>query len=149
MADIHITTAQPADATAILPMVHALATHHGDLPRVTEADLERDLSGGWLYGLIARNADGPVGYSLLTPQAQAQYGLRGLDLHHLFVQRTARGSGVGTALLNAAESLATDHGVASIVIGANSDNEKAHGFYKSQGYDMQQASGKRFRKSLA
>uniref|UniRef100_UPI0024926D3C GNAT family N-acetyltransferase n=1 Tax=Litoreibacter halocynthiae TaxID=1242689 RepID=UPI0024926D3C len=61
----------------------------------------------------------------------------------------ARSSGVGTPLLKAAESLATDHGVIYIVIGANSDNEKAHGFCKSQGYDMQQSSGQRFRKSLA
>ncbi|WP_281857316.1 hypothetical protein, partial [Litoreibacter halocynthiae] len=72
MADIRITIAQPADANEILPMVHALVSHHGDLPRAAEADLGRDLSSGWLYGLIARDADGPVGYALLTPQAQAQ-----------------------------------------------------------------------------
>jgi GNAT superfamily N-acetyltransferase len=148
MTDISITKARPDDAHALLSMVHALAAHHGDTPKATEASLARDLSDGWLYGLIARSAQGDLGYLLLTPQAQAQHGLRGMDLHHLFVRPHARDHGVGTALIQAAETLALECGATYMVVGANTDNAKGREFYLARGYQQRTTASIRFRKSL-
>lgn len=155
MVDFSITKTGPEDAEALLGMVQALAAHHGDVARASTASLARDLSDGWLIGLIARGSDGvdgamskPLGYALLMPHAQAQYGLRGMDLHHLFVHPEARAHGVGRALIEAAEGYAKDHGASYMVIGANDANHRAQAFYGALGYARKPASGQRFRKAF-
>ncbi|WP_298256514.1 GNAT family N-acetyltransferase [uncultured Litoreibacter sp.] len=148
MTEFDITIAQPEDAVSLLPMVRALAAFHGDVPEVTEQDLHRDLSDGWLYGLVARCENRPLGYALLTPQAQAQYGARGMDLHHLYVEQNQRGHGVGSALIASAEALTVARGGSYLIIGAEAGNIAAQRFYLSHGYETRASSGQRFRKNL-
>lgn len=152
MTQFSITEASKAESTILLPMVHALAHHHGDTPRATKETLERDLSDGWLFGLIAHGpntpSSTPLGYVLMMAHAQAQHGLRGMDLHHLFVHEHARGAGLGAALVGAAEVFAKARGASYMVVGAHAENHAAHQFYDQLGYDQKPASGQRFRKTL-
>lgn len=59
----HIRAVTPDDLTALLPMIAALARHHGDTPGFSAAALSRDLFGPdrCLSGLIARDGGGVTG----------------------------------------------------------------------------------------
>jgi GNAT superfamily N-acetyltransferase len=136
----------PADAAALLPLVQALAAHHGDVPNASEATLARDLSDGWLWGFGA--GDPMAAYILLMPHAQAQHGARGADLHHIFVAPEARRRGVARTLIAVAEDDARARGCSYVVIGANRGNAAARDTYRDLGYDWREATAWRFKKAL-
>ena len=98
-----IRPAQKSDLPMVLDLAHALAAYHGDTATLTLAALERDCLGPapWLTLLVAEGVTGLHGYAALCPQMQLQFGARGMDLHHLFVCDTARGRGIGRALIQA------------------------------------------------
>jgi GNAT superfamily N-acetyltransferase len=52
----------------------------------------------------------------------------------LVVDASARGGGIGLALVNAAESWARTHGCAHIRVRSRTERERAHRFYERAGY---------------
>ncbi|MDF1727335.1 MAG: GNAT family N-acetyltransferase [Sulfitobacter sp.] len=146
MSSFTIRPVTRADLPQVLAMVQALANHHDDRATVSLPDLERDLLGPrpWLTGLVA-DAEGELtGYALLCPMAQVQFGLRGMDLHHLFVRHELRGQGVGQALLSASLVEARAQSCSFLTVGTHPDNEGAQRFYLEAGLARRPASGPRF-----
>lgn len=58
-----------------------------------------------------------------------------LEITGLVVDATARRSGVGRALLAAAEDWARQHGLDMVVLRTNINRRDAHAFYQAQGFE--------------
>lgn len=129
-------------------MIRGLARHHGDTASLTLEDLRRDALGAepWLSVLVAQAERGLAGYAALCPLAQLQFGVRGMDLHHIFVRDDMRGQGVARALVEAGMDLARSRGARFMAIGTHPDNHGAHATYRAMGFDEVPAPGPRFRK---
>ena len=150
MSQITIRPAQGRDFPQLLPMIHALAEHHGDTPSVTEADLLRDVLGTrrWLDVLVAEHEGVVAGYAALCPLAQLQFGMRGMDLHHLYVAPDGRGRGTGRALIHAALAHCADNGCRYMTVGTHPANEAAARLYAAAGFESLPPPGPRFRMRL-
>lgn len=146
-----IRPARPEDLPGLLSMVRALALHHGDRPEVTEADLRRDVfsAAPWLTVLVADGPQGLHGYAALVPLAQLQDGLRGLELHHLFVRDDDRNLGTGSGLIEAAVAHARRMGCAFLTVGTHPDNAAALAFYERRGFLPRPVTGARLARRLA
>lgn len=131
-----VRPAEPADLAALLPLVEALARHHGDQPQVTAASLFRDLftEPRWLHGFVAETQDQVIGYASLLPLARLHLGQRGMDLHHLYVAKPARGVGVGTQLVQAVQAYAKGLGCSYLTVGTQSGNRAAQVYYQKRGF---------------
>ncbi|MCB1409893.1 MAG: GNAT family N-acetyltransferase [Rhodobacteraceae bacterium] len=127
-----IHPATPDDLPRLLPMVHALAAHHGDPAACTLDDLHRDLFGPRAF-LSVLMAEG--GYTALYPVAQLHWGLRGVEMHHLFVTPAQRGAGLGRALVQAAVAQAKTQGARFMTLGTHPANDRARAFYAALGFD--------------
>jgi GNAT superfamily N-acetyltransferase len=89
-----------------------------------------------------------VGYAALCPRIQLQLGLRGIDLHHLFVRQDRRGQGVGSLLVSAAEKMARARGCSYITVGTHPENITAQHIYLAQGFTRLPGADNRFQRSL-
>lgn len=141
-----IRFARRTDAERIVEMAGKLANHHGDTPTLTVDDLIRDISGKnpWLYVLVAE-ADGElVGYAGLCRLIQLQFGLRGMDMHHLFTEASLRGQGVGHSLVDASKITARALSCSYMAVGTHPDNHKAQAFYEKLGFERRDAHPTRF-----
>ena len=138
------------DLAGLVGLIGGLAAHHGDTATVRVADLQRDLFGPrpWLFGLGAEEAGRLVGHALLFPLAQAQFGSRGMDLHHLFVAEDCRGQGVGRALIDGVLDLATRLGCAYVAVGTQGENARAVAVYDAAGFVLRAPGGLRLVKRL-
>lgn len=142
-----MTTIRPvteADLPEVLRMVHALAAHHNDRAQATLDDLRRDVLGAhpWIHLLVAQG----VGYAALSPLAQLQFGVRGMDMHHLFGDSHARGRGIGHALISASLELTRGLGCRYMTVGTHPDNLAAQAVYRAVGFEQIDGAGPRFRK---
>lgn len=150
MTDPTIRPVNAADLPSLLEMVQALAAYHGDTALVDMDDLARDCLGSvpWLRVLVAAHGNDLIGYAALCPLVQLQFGVRGMDLHHLFVRQDVRGSGIGNALI--AESIATAKalGCRYMTVGTKPDNVKAAQVYLAAGFEDLPPPGPRFRIKL-
>jgi GNAT superfamily N-acetyltransferase len=147
MTELTIRNIQAADLPCVLEMVQGLAAHHGDVAQVTLADLRRDCLGEvpWARVLVAAKSGKVLGYAALCPLVQMQFGVRGMDMHHLFVAADARGSGVGRALIDASIALTKSLGCRYMTVGTHPDNEEAAQVYRAAGFDSLPPPGPRFR----
>jgi GNAT superfamily N-acetyltransferase len=147
---MRVRRAVAGDISAILPLVHALARHHGDQPRSTDATLFADAFGpnAVVQILVADGAEGIIGYAALLPLIQLQHGARGFDLHHLFVAEGHRGSGVGRAMIKAAKDHAKRTGAAYLTVGTTVENRAAQEYYLAEGAEAAPVTTPRFRWSL-
>jgi phosphinothricin acetyltransferase len=134
----HIRPVIKSDLPMVLDLAHALAAYHGDAATLTLAALERDCLGlaPWVTVLVAEGSTGLQGYAALCPQMQLQFGVRRMDLHHLFVCDTGRGKGVGKALVQAAVDHAKAHHCAYVTVGTDVQNRRAQAFYRRAGFDQ-------------
>lgn len=132
------------DFTAVLAMVNALAAHHGDTPALTQDALRRD-ARGWYHVMVAEAENQIVGYAALLPTGQLQFGVRGIDLHHLYVLENRRGQGVGKGLIDAAIDHARKQGCAYVTVGTDPDNLAAQAVYLARGFERRAGAGARFR----
>ncbi|HEX7914687.1 GNAT family N-acetyltransferase [Rudaea sp.] len=93
-------------------------------------------------------ADGRVvGWTHVVPCLQLE-GAAHAELAGLVVDEHVRGSGIGRALLAAAEQWARMHGFALMRVRSNVVRERAHRFYEREGYARIKAQAM-FRKSIA
>ncbi|MFK7835233.1 MAG: N-acetyltransferase family protein [Sulfitobacter sp.] len=146
----HVRLIRALDVEAVLEMIRSLARHHGDKPMITLDNLRRDALGPnpWVSVLVAEQQDRLTGYSVLCPLVQMQFGVRGMDMHHLFVQPDVRGQGVGRALIEA--SLATSRlmGCRYMTVGTHPENGAAADVYRAAGFEPLPPPGPRFRIKL-
>lgn len=147
MSGIAVRAMQSADVPAVVAMIRALAGHHGDTPRVSEASLTRDAFGAepWVQIMVAERAGALVGYMALKRLAWLHYGDRGLEIDHLFVAPGCRKLGVGRALIAAARRQAIAAGCVELKVGTHPDNHAAQEYYLAQGFVAQEVTGARFR----
>ncbi|MEP3345227.1 GNAT family N-acetyltransferase [Litoreibacter sp.] len=139
-----------SDINRLLSMVQALASHHDDVPAVSQNALERDIFGEipWIYVIVAEAGKEVVGYAALCPLIKLQDGARGIDLHHLFVENEVRGAGVGKLLIEASMQKARDLTCTSMTVGTHPDNLSAQAVYLACGFVQKHGSNPKFRISL-
>jgi len=150
MNNLNIRPIAAYDMQSLLDMVQGLAAHHGDTALATLDDLQRDCLGPapWLRVLVAEEADALVGYVALCPLAQMQFGMRGMDIHHLFVRENLRGTGIGRCLIDASLSLSKTLGCRYMTVGTHPKNAAAGQVYLAAGFEPASPPGPRFRMRL-
>ena len=86
--------------------------------------------------VVAEIAGGLVGFAEVetSPQAAPAGGVSGAELVRLYVQPQAQGTGVGKALIAAAERLAAERSLQAIWLTAWEHNHRALAFYARLGY---------------
>ncbi|AMM85241.1 GNAT family N-acetyltransferase [Martelella sp. AD-3] len=146
-----IRKAVETDIPQLLDMIGLLAAFHGDAVEANAEGLKRDLFGPapWVTALVADGGSQLLGYALLTPLYRAQQGLRGMDLHHLFVRDGHRSHGVGQHLIARARDFAKAAGCAYLSVSAATGNTKAHQFYQQMEFVARPVTGMRYLQSLA
>lgn len=88
------------------------------------------------HGLIAEDADGPLGYLLLAPSYDVDRGIRIEIVIDLWVNERSRGRGVGKALMKEAADLAGARGARQLLWAVFKPNKLAADFYRSIGGKM-------------
>lgn len=141
-----VRSARSEDTERVVQMVGKLTTHHGDTPALTADDLARDLFGEnpWIYVLVAEAGDDLVGYAAICGLIRLQFGMRGMDLHHLFTEAAFRGRGVGHSLVEACKLKAISLSCRYLTVGTHPDNHKAQSFYEGLGFERKDAHPPRF-----
>jgi GNAT superfamily N-acetyltransferase len=146
MTHLKLTTRQPieSDLPAVLDMIHALAAHHGDTSTLTLEGLSQE-ARGWHCIIVACAGQDVVGCAALLPMGQLQFGVRGMDMHHLFVVAAHRGRGVGRALIDASIAVSKQLNCKYLTVGTHPDNATVAQVYLAAGFDPLPDSGPRFR----
>jgi GNAT superfamily N-acetyltransferase len=153
-AATHTRNARATDLPQLLDMICQLARHHHDTPELTLEQLRGLIFGPdkWISIIVAEQISGSetvlIGYAALCPRIQLQLGLRGIDLHHLFVRQDTRGQGVGSLLVSAAEKMARARGCSYMTVGTHPENITAQHIYLAQGFTRLPGAGNRFQRSL-
>ena len=127
-----------ADIPALLPLVEQYWIHeditHFDAKRVA-GQLERlcgepALGGGWL----AHSRGEIAGYLLAVYVFSLEHLGLTAEIDEFFVLPSARGKGLGDALLGAAESAFTQRGCTNVALQLGRGNDRARVFYRAHGY---------------
>ena len=136
-----MTTAIRSAAAADLPLIAALIRELAEYERLAhEVRFDPARLGEYLFGsrpmaevLIAELDGEAVGFALFFHNFSTFEGRPGLYLEDLFVRPSARGAGLGKALLAALASLAVARGWARFEWSVLDWNTPAIGFYKALG----------------
>ena len=150
---VSIRRATPADAPALVSVAAATfalacppGTTEANIALFIQTSLSRQAFEGYLASQVRRlwlaEEDGkPVGYAMAVhgeptdPDIQAAVVERpSVELSKIYVRESHHGSGVATALMDAAISEAADSGAASVWLGVNQQNVRANRFYEKQGF---------------
>jgi GNAT superfamily N-acetyltransferase len=138
MAESRIRWATENDAALIVHFIRELAIFEKEPVehvKVTEEALRRDAFGPnrRVEALIAELAGKPVGFTLFFPNYSTWEGKPGLYIEDIFVEESARGSGVGRKLIAAVVKIARSRGCARIDLAVLHWNP-ARGFYNRIGF---------------
>lgn len=135
-----------ADAEAVVVMMRDLAILHDDVASVTATDIARYTSGRDQIStvIVALLDDIVSGFSATYDWMNYIQGfpVRNIDL--LFVRESARGRGVGRALLSAIARDAKRSGCQRMTVGAEPDNEGANAFYRRMAFDLRHPAANRY-----
>jgi GNAT superfamily N-acetyltransferase len=138
---LHIRAARPDDASAILKFINDLAAYEKLSHEVlaSEADIVRDLFGTEpkVFCEIAEWNERPVGFALWFYTYSTFQGRHGIWLEDLFVDPSARGQGMGKALLVHLARRCVEEKLGRFEWWVLDWNEPSIRFYKSQGGVMQ------------
>lgn len=124
--DIAIRAAGAQDLTKLLQLENAVFS--GD--RISRRSFRRFLESPRSRVLVAEGPSGIQGYALLL----LRQGTALARLYSLAVDPSARGQGVGLMLLKAAEAAAFDAERIVLRLEVRSDNDRAIGLYRQNGY---------------
>lgn len=129
--------AGPADLDALVPLFDDYRQFYGQ-----PADLERSrewlrsrLRMGESIAFVAMQGSTMVGFTQLYPMFSSVRTARTWILNDLYVDATARRSGVGRALLDAAAQFAREDGAMGISLESLQDNAAARGLYRAAGWN--------------
>lgn len=145
-----VRCAHPTDAERIVQMVGKLASYHGDTPAISLDDLVRDAFSvnPWIYVLVAEAEKELVGYAALCRLTRLHFGMRGMDMHHLFTEAPFRRLGVGQQLVEASKIKAVSLSCQYLSVGTHPENYKAQSFYEALGFERSDAHPPRFSMQL-
>ena len=134
----HVRPAAPGDVPVVLALVRELAAYERepDAVEATEAMLAAALFGPAPTASchVAVDADDEVvGFALWYVTFSTWRGVPGLWLEDLFVRPSARGTGLGRALLQTLAQVCVDRGYARFEWWVLDWNAPAIGFYRSLG----------------
>lgn len=136
-ADIHIRAATPKDAASIHHMLKALAEGMGtgEQIRSTPDDILRHGFGDTrcFEALIAEREKLPVGLCLYFFTYSSWAGKRGVYVQDIYVDKSARGTGLGRRLLGETAKLAAQQGAVFMRLAVDKDNQSAKAFYANAG----------------
>lgn len=128
-----------ADVSAVVQLVHELAEYE-KLPQechLTDELLRRSVfaENPAVFGTVAAlEPGGPaVGYALWFLNYSTWEGVHGIHLEDLYVQPTARGTGLGKAMLTDLFRIARDRGYARVEWAVLDWNTPSIDFYRSLG----------------
>ncbi|MEO9572761.1 MAG: GNAT family N-acetyltransferase [Tateyamaria sp.] len=147
----NIRPVQEKDLPQLHHMICALAAHHGDVPDINPSHLARDVLGRipWFHVFVAAGEGACLhGHTALLPRGQLQMGIRGMDMHHLFVREGHRGNGIGCALHNTAITHCKNLGCHGMTVGTHPNSAEAAAFYERRGFIRRDGSSPRFRMTL-
>jgi len=121
-ANAAVRWARPDDAAHIIRLIKGLAAYENEPEasvKITEADILRDGFGEpKRFECLIADLDGaPVGFALFFSNYSTWEGRAGLYLEDLFVDESARGSGLGRALMAAVAQLAAARNCGRIDLG--------------------------------
>jgi GNAT superfamily N-acetyltransferase len=126
-----------ADLTDILEMVVELATYERapELAVMTREQLQAALFGAdpKLFGHVALSDGRPVGFALWFLNFSTWTGTHGIYLEDLYVRPTARGSGLGRALLQELSRVCVERGYSRLDWSVLDWNDPAIDFYRAAG----------------
>ena len=134
---LEIRPANPADVPQILAFIRELADYEREPHAVlaTEADLLRDGFGATpRFRCVLAEADGtPVGFALFFTSYSTWRGHHGIRLEDLYVTPSARGQGIGRALLQHLAQVALAEGCPRLEWDVLAWNTPAIAFYEQIG----------------
>ena len=137
-----VRPATPADVPVLLALVHELAVYERepDAVETTESMLHDALFGASPVATchVAESEGEVVGLALWYVTFSTWKGVPGLWLEDLFVRESARGTGLGRALLQALAAVCVERGYARFEWWVLDWNAPAIGFYRSLGAEAQQ-----------
>jgi len=128
--------ADSGDVPAILRFVRELAEFEGLLDHVeaTEQDLQASLFGSRRHAeVVLTKIDEPVGFALFFHNYSTFLGKPGVYLEDLYVSPSARGEGVGRALIGHVAGIALERGCGRLEWAVLDWNSNAIAFYRSLG----------------
>ncbi|HJQ93620.1 MAG TPA: GNAT family N-acetyltransferase [Candidatus Thermoplasmatota archaeon] len=132
-----VRPAKPADQPLLLPMVRDLHLHE-HLPR-PGAEIEgalRALLADDRLGcvLVAEEGGRAIGYTVLGFGYSLEFHGRDAFVDELYVAEAARGAGVGSLLLDAAEMACRARGIRAIHLESGHGNPRATALYGRRGF---------------
>ena len=136
IADIAIRWAAREDVPLILTFIRELADYERMLDQVVATP---ELLTQWLFDrgtarvLIAETGGEPVGFALFFHNFSTFLGRAGIYLEDLYVRPSARGRGVGRALLRRLAAIALEEGCGRLEWWCLDWNEPSIRFYRSLG----------------
>ena len=147
---LHIRRATEVDFPRLVEMITALAAFNDDQATVRLDDLRRDLLGSspWLIVMVASIHTSLIGYAALCPLARLQFGQRGMDIHHLFVEAAHRGQGVGKSLIQASVREGKALGCSFVKISTRDTNSAAQKAYLAAGFELEPVRGPNFKMTI-
>jgi GNAT superfamily N-acetyltransferase len=132
-----VRPAGPRDLAVLLPMVRELQLHeHLPLPGREVEDALKALLADDRLGcvLLAEAAGRPVGYAVLGFGYSLEFHGRDAFVDELFVAEGARGGGIGSLLLDAAEMACRARGIKALHLESSHGNTRATGLYEGRGF---------------
>ena len=132
-----VRPAGPADVATLLPMVRDLHLHE-HLPRPgreVEAALGALLADDRLgCVLVAEEGGRAVGYTVLGFGYSLEFHGRDAFVDELYVAEAARGAGIGSLLLDAAEMACRARGIKALHLESGHGNPRATALYERRGF---------------
>jgi GNAT superfamily N-acetyltransferase len=133
---IQIRAAEIADIFRIAPLFNDYRQFYGQAsnPDLASAFIAERLAGGESVILLAEDDEGDaVGFTQLYPSFSSVSACRIWILNDLFVKPSARGAGIGKALLDAAKAYARTSGARRLDLSTARTNP-AQRLYEANGY---------------
>ena len=137
-----VRPATPADAEAIARLADELNASQGEptglfTPDLIRREAFRDHPEFGL--LVAERAGEVVGYALFHPTFATELGQRGLYIYDLGVTSSARGQGIGRALVAGVARVAKVEGRGFLWWSTKAGNEGARAFYARLGAEEEES----------
>jgi len=135
---ISITLAIPADLEALFEMMRHMQLDDPWEERFDEPTVRANLAEllqNPVYGVvyIVREDAAPIGYLVICFDYSLEYRGKGAWIDELFVERSHRGKGIGTQLLDLADRVSREHHAKVLHLEVNHGNP-AFELYRRRGY---------------